>query len=44
MKVRLNILIFVLVGVLSTAHTVTADQIHLKNGDIITGKMIRMKN
>jgi putative salt-induced outer membrane protein YdiY len=23
---------------------VTADQIHLKNGDIITGKMIRMKN
>ena len=41
---HLKILIFILVGVFSTSDTVTADQLHLENGDIITGKMIRMEN
>jgi len=41
---HLKILIFILVGVFSTSDPVTADQLHLENGDIITGKMIRMEN
>jgi len=41
---RLRILIFILVGVFSISIPVTADQLHLENGDVITGKMIRMEN
>jgi len=44
MKMRLRILIFILVGVFSISIPVTADQLHLENGDVITGKMIRMEN
>lgn len=44
MKIRLKILIFILVGVFSTSVPVTADQLHLENGDVITGEMIRMEN
>ena len=41
---RLKILIFILVGVFLTSDPVTADQLHLEKGDIITGKIIRMEN
>jgi putative salt-induced outer membrane protein YdiY len=44
MKMFLNFLLFVLVGVLSTAEPVMADQLHFENGDVITGKMIRMES
>ena len=44
MKMPLHILLFVLVCVLLAVGPVMADQLHLENGDIITGKMIRMKN
>ncbi|MEA1946953.1 MAG: DUF481 domain-containing protein [Thermodesulfobacteriota bacterium] len=44
MKMRLKVLIFILVGVFSTSDPVTADQLHLENGDVITGEMIRMEN
>jgi putative salt-induced outer membrane protein YdiY len=43
-KLRLNIILFFLVGILSTGRLVTADQLFLENGDVITGTMIRMKN
>jgi len=41
---RLKIVILILVGVFSTSVPVTADQLHLENGDVITGKVIRMEN
>ena len=44
MKMRLKILIITLVCLFSNSPSVTADQLHLENGDVITGKMIRMEN
>ena len=44
MKMHLKILILILVGVFLTSDPVTADQLHLENGDVITGEMIRMEN
>lgn len=44
MKMCLKLLIFILVGVFSISIPVTADQLYLENGDVITGEMIRMEN
>ena len=44
MKMHLKIFIFILVSVSLTSDPVTADQLYLENGDVITGKMIRMEN
>lgn len=41
---RFKILSFILVCVFSISIPVTADQLHFENGDVITGKMIRMEN
>jgi len=43
MEMRLRIMILMLVGVFSTSVPVAADQLHLENGDVITGEVIRME-
>jgi putative salt-induced outer membrane protein YdiY len=44
MKMNLKILILILVGVFAISIPVMADQVHLENGDVITGEVIRMEN
>jgi len=44
MKMYLKILLIILVCLFSRSPAATADQLHLENGDVITGKMVRMEN